>query len=59
MDSATDNLDKTLKLARSRYERARAGQAVLGFLPVFLLVGAVCAVGGRPWWALGFGTVLF
>jgi hypothetical protein len=32
---------------------------VLGFLPVFVLVGVACALGDRPWWALAFGVGLF
>lgn len=59
MDSATNQLNQTLRRARLRYEWTRARRAVLGFLPVFVLVAVACALGDRPWWALLFGLLLF
>lgn len=59
MESVSDNLDRTLKRARFRYEWVRARRALLGFLPVFGLVGAACALSDRPGRALAFGLALF
>jgi hypothetical protein len=59
MESTSNNLDRTLKRARFRYEWVRARRAVLGFLPVFGLIGAACALSDRPVRPLAFGLALF
>ena len=59
MESVTKDLDPTLRRARSRYEWVRAQRAVLGFLPIFALVGATCALTDRPERALALGIALF
>lgn len=59
MESANRDLDQTQRRARFHYEWVRARRALLGFLPVFGLVGAVCAFTDRPERALALGLVLF
>ena len=59
MESVSNNLDRTLKRARLRYEWVRARRALLGFLPVFGLVGVACVLSDLPERALGFGLALF
>ena len=59
MESVNNDLDQTLRRARFQYEWLRARRALLGFLPVFALVGATCALTDRPDRALVLGIVLF
>lgn len=59
MESVNRDLDRTLRRARVHYEWMRARRALLGFLPVFALVGATCALTDRPDRALALGIVLF
>lgn len=59
MESVNDELDRTLRRARFHYEWMRARRALLGFLPVFGLVGAVCALSDQPERALASGIILF
>lgn len=59
MESVTNDLERTRRRARLRYEWVRARRAVLGFLPALGLVAAACAFSDRPLSALGFGLALF
>jgi hypothetical protein len=58
MDSATD-LERTMRRARRAYELGRARRALLGFLPVLLLVGAACLFSDRASWTAAFGLGMF
>ncbi|WP_394832935.1 hypothetical protein LVJ94_41185 [Pendulispora rubella] len=57
MDSI--DLDRIERRARMRYEWARAWRAILGFAPVWLVVGLACAFTHRPSWAAAFGVGAF
>lgn len=58
MESVTE-MSKAFRRARVAYEWGRARRAFLGFLPIFVLVGAVSLLGDQPRWTLAFGIVLF
>lgn len=59
MESMNNDLERTRRRARLRYEWVRARRAVVGFLPALGLVAAACAFNDRPLSALGFGFALF
>ena len=59
MDSMSEVLERTLRRARRRYEWTRARRALLGFLPMAVLIGLACAASDRPVWASAFGSSLF
>jgi hypothetical protein len=59
MESVNKDLDHTQRRARLHYEWVRVRRALLGFLPVFALVGATCALTDQPERALALGIVLF
>lgn len=59
MESVTNDLERTRRRARFRYEWVRARRALVGFLPALGLVAAACSFSDRPLRALGFGLALF
>jgi hypothetical protein len=53
------DLASTLRRARRAYELARARRAVLGSLPVLVLVGLTCLFSDSPSWTLSLGLGMF
>jgi hypothetical protein len=54
-----ESVERIEQRARIRYELARVRRALLGFAPMFAIVGAAALVAKRPSTTLAFGVAVF